>query len=347
MANNKDRFLGKSQPPTMRDVAECAGVSLKSVSRVINNEPHVTARLRAKVDSAIAQLGYAPDMAARSLAGAHNYVIGVIFDNPSPHYTMKIVSGAYAACVERHYHLRFDHVDSNGPSEALLERLDAIVSNGRSDGFILTPPLCDNARVLELMEARDIRYSRIAPLHDPLRSPSVHMDDLAAAKQVADLLYSLGHRHIGFVSGPDQLSAATLRRRGFIEHLKTMQPEVKVVEAKGDFSFGSGVAAARELLCVQPRPSAIFAANDDMAAGIIAACQQMRLVVPDDLSICGFDDSWIAKLVLPTLTTVHQPVEAMAHAAAMQLLNRGGSERPRQLVLDHHLIRRDSVGPAR
>lgn len=329
---------------TMNDVADCAGVSIKSVSRVINNEPHVSARLRARVEQAIAQLGWVPDTAARSLAGARSFVIGVMFDNPSPNYTMKVVAGVYAACIENQYHLRFDNIDTSGnDAAAITRRLDEMFRLGRCDGFVLTPPLCDHAVVLDYLEARGIRYSRIAPAHDRGRAPTVVMDDHGAGGDVAALFHRLGHRRVGVIDGPVQHTAALARREGFIARMVALNPEAIVSDVRGDFTFQSGIVAGRELLSARRHPTAIFATNDDMAAGVIAACNQMGFSVPGDVSVCGFDDSWVASAVFPYLTTVHQPIEAMAHAAAMMMIERKPPAIPPLRQLDHHLIERDSV----
>ncbi len=341
---NDDEARGHA---TMSDVADAAGVSLKSVSRVINNEPHVSAKLRTKVEAAIATLNYVPDPAARSLAGARSFTIGLLFDNPSPNYTMKVLAGAYRACVERKYHLRIDSIDTRVDTATLHAALDAIFRDTRSDGFVLTPPLSDDPRVLEALERRGVRYSRLAPLLDPQRSMAVIIDDAAAAARVADLLYDHGHRRFGLVNGPDSHGAALTRRQGFLDRLRQRDPAVVTAETSGGFLFEGGIVAGRELLDRPDRPTAIFATNDDSAAGVMVACTQLGLTVPRDVSVCGFDDSWIAKTVWPYLTTVFQPIEAMAYAAAQMLLDREpttGVDRVR--CLDFELILRDSVEQA-
>jgi LacI family transcriptional regulator len=329
---------------TMTDVARVAGVSLKSVSRVINNEPHVTERLREKVEAAIASLDYVPDTAARSLAGARSFTIGVLFDNPSPNYTMKVLAGAYRACLEQQYHLRIDALDSSGKAEDMDAQLAMILRHSRTDGFVLTPPLSDNARVLDVLEARGIRYSRLAPILDPTRSMGVTIDDAAAAARVADMFYDGGHRRIAIINGPISHGAARNRREGFIHRLHERDTALRISEALGGFSFEGGIAAGRELLIASDRPTAIFAGNDDSAAGCMIACTELGLAVPGDVSICGFDDSWIAKTVWPYLTTVHQPIEDMAYYAAGMLLNRGKDE-PIVHQLNFELIKRGSVAP--
>jgi LacI family transcriptional regulator len=329
-SDSPDQARGHS---TMHDVATVAGVSMKSVSRVINNEPHVSMKLRSKVEAAIAALKYVPDAAARSLAGARSFTIGVLFDNPSPNYTMMIVAGAYQACIEQQYHLRIDTLDSSPGCTDLEGQLDQILRNNRSDGFILTPPLSDHPVVIDYLEARAIRYSRVAPTFEPERSAAVQIDDAAAAAQVAEMFWAKGHRRFGLVNGPPEHGAALTRRNGFLNRLREFDPSVNVSQADGGFSFEGGIQAGKDLLSTRRHPTAIFAANDDSAAGVMVACSQFNLRVPDDVSICGFDDSWVAKSVWPYLTTIRQPISEMAHGAAMLLLDRS-------LPQDHAVIRR-------
>ncbi|MCJ2184791.1 LacI family DNA-binding transcriptional regulator [Novosphingobium sp. 1949] len=333
---------------TMTQVARLAGVSIKSVSRVINREAHISPRLRERVEAAIAELNYTPDTAARSLAGARAFVVGVLFDNPSPNYTMNIVGGAHEACSAQGYHLRIDNLDSTEQDRALADQLEAVLSHGRCDGFVLTPPLTDIPLVLDTLERHDVRFVRIAPVLAPGRTPTVQIDDFAAAGAVAQCLWGMGHRHFGFVGGPPSHGAAGTRRAGFFSRLKALGLEAMPSEASGDFSFDGGIAAGFALLRTATPPTAIFAANDDMAAGVMVAAAQCGLAVPRDLSVFGFDDSWVALSVWPYLSTVHQPIRAMASAAVSLLL-----DHPREalalepVTLDWTLIERGSHGPVR
>jgi LacI family transcriptional regulator len=338
-------FTERKTLPTMSDVARRAGVSLKSVSRVVNNEAHVTSKLRLKIETAIAELNYVPDQAARALAGARSFTIGLLFDNPSPNYIMNAIKGAYNACQTHGYHLRFDTIDTAGSSTSLLHQLETVVCHGRCDGFVLTPPLTDNPEVLEFLEARRINYVRVAPSIDKGRSSSVFIDDATAAGQVAKYLVDLGHKVIGLINGPPEHGAAGKRRSGFIKSLKASCSDVVIHETCGNFLFESGIAAGSALISCAPRPTAVFATNDDMAAGLLVACMQAGLAVPDDVSIVGFDDSWIASTVWPGLTTVHQPIERMASEAVKLLLDislHGCCFEDRQL--DFYLTERQSCG---
>jgi LacI family transcriptional regulator len=313
----------------MSDVAKAAGVSMKSVSRVINREPNVTEKLRARVQDAIDRLGYVPDLAARSLAGARAFTIGILFDNPSPNYTMKIQTGAYQACRSHNYHLLIENLESTRADVG--DQMAAILRNARVDGFILTPPITECG----------IAIARIAPVSFPGRSPAFAIDDRAAAAEVAEHFWSLGHRRFGIVTGPEDHGAAGTRRAGFLDALKALGNTRPVMEAPGFFTFDKSIAAGREILSRADRPSAIFAMNDDSAAGVMAAAAQLGLRVPEDISVAGFDDSWIAQSVWPNLTTVYQPIAEMAAAAAEVLIARNAPNITRQL--EYRMVPRAST----
>ena len=329
----------------MADVARLAGVSLKSVSRVVNREPHVSEKLRVKVEAAIAELAFVPDQAARSLAGARSFTIGLIFDNPSPNYTMKLQAGAYRACSAHQYHLRIDQIDSMRSKDELSAVFESMLRNNRCDGFILTPPLSDNRLLLEFLDKRDVMYVRIAPDFEHARGAGVVIDDAAAAALVAKYFWSHGHRRFGVVNGPSEHGAAHSRRKGFLAGLSALGGTGPVLEADGGFTFEGGIVAGRQLLAGPDRPTAIFATNDDSAAGTMGACLEKGLTVPRDVSVCGFDDSWVAKSVWPYLTTIYQPIEEMGYAAAELLIERAPKKR-KLVTLDFHLVERNAVADA-
>ncbi len=332
---------------TISDVALTAGVSMKSVSRVINREPNVSETLRAQVQAAIDALGYVPDLAARSLAGGRSFAIGLLFsdygDAFMPSYYPKLQSGAYRACREFGYHLVVENLPSGRSEE--LAMLEKMLSNIRVDGFILPPPMADDRHVMDFLDRRDIPYVRVAPSHDFGRAPYVAIDDEAAARDMAAYLWDLGHRRLGFVAGRDDHASAQIRRKGFSEALTALGC-TNLREAAGQFQFEIGIDAGKQLMQSANPPTAIFAANDDSAAGVLAGLAQLGLKVPDDVSVAGFDDSWIAQSVWPYLTTVHQPIAEMAAAAAAMLINRNGAPLANQkMQLDYHLVVRESTAP--
>ena len=329
---------------TITDVAALAGVSTKTVSRVLNREPHVRPALRDRVADAVRSLNYQPNVAARALAGSRAYLLGLCYDNPSPGYVSAVQVGALAACREAGYHLLVEQVDSLGQAGA--DQLEALLSAVKMDGLILSPPVCDRAALLDLLEARGTPFVRIAPAGQFERGPYVHMDDRKAAYDMTRLLQRLGHRRIGFVRGPLDHSAAPLRQQGFLDAMADAGLEVRPEWiVPGNFSFRSGVGAGERLLSLPERPTAVFASNDDMALGVMTAANRLGLVLPGKLSVAGFDDSPIAQVVWPQLTTIRQPVEAMARAAAAMLVEGLGQARAARL-LDFELVVRGSTAPA-
>lgn len=329
---------------TISDVASAAGVSMKSVSRVINREPNVSEKLRAKVQVAIDALGYVPDLAARSLAGGRSYALGILLDNPSPNYTMKLLTGAYWACRRHGYHLLIGNLDMRLDEKE--SQLNDVLRNMRVDGLILTPPISSCAVTMAALEQRGIPYVQLSPDGFHGRAPAISIDDEGASYMVAEHFIALGHKRFGVAIGPESYGAAAARRKGFGDALAAHglpQPE----EAFAGFTFEGGIAAGHALMQIADRPTAIFATNDDSAAGIIAALSELRIRVPGDVSVVGFDDSWIARSVWPNLTTIYQPIAEMADAAAELLLQRRrtGTDN-RHIRLDYHLVERASTGPA-
>jgi LacI family transcriptional regulator len=332
---------------TISNVAKASGVSMKSVSRVINREPNVSEKLRARVVAAIDDLGYVPDFAARSLAGGRSFTLGLLFhdygDAFMPSYYPKLQSGAYRACRENGYHLLVENVQTASPKFA--EQFEHTLSTMRVDGFILPPPLADDARIMDTLEKLRIPFARIAPSTDLHRAPYVAIDDEAAAREMADHLWTAGHRHIAFVMGMEDHPSAHARRRGFTEALLSLGC-TDLVEASGQFQFEVAIDAAKSLMQSPNPPTAIFAANDDSAAGVMAGLSQLGYKVPDDVSVAGFDDSWIAMSVWPYLTTVHQPIAEMAAEVAKMLIDRNGAMAENQTkMLDFRLVVRGSTAP--
>lgn len=309
---------------TMADVAHAAGVSLKSVSRVINREPNVSRRLREKVDSAIAKLGYEPDYAARSLAGSRNFTVALLEYSETlqaGHYIrLQIYRGAYAACGERGYQFRIHSLRSLLSEEEPGEIARALARN-RADGFLVVPPVVDDPVLLDALSKDGRPFVRFAPALQPERSPYVEVDDRAAGAMVAEMFAEHGHRRFGLVAGPDVHGRARFRREGFVSRLPKLQPEAELFEEAGDFSFRSGMLAAGRLLVRCGAGTAIFATNDEMALGVIAAVREAGLRMPEDISVCGFDDAPSAVLTWPPLTTVRQPITEMTEAAIALLID--------------------------
>ncbi|WP_426164821.1 LacI family DNA-binding transcriptional regulator [Sandarakinorhabdus sp. DWP1-3-1] len=327
---------------TIKEVSAAAGVSVTTVSRVLNNEPYVKPETRRRVEAAIAKLEFRPSVAARALAGQRSFQIALLYDNPSPYYIYSIQTGARAHCVERGFRVFFQECDITAPG--LATEIAGLIAETHLDGVILSPPVSDSPIVIELLQRSKLPFVRIAPGADLDISPYVFINDEAAAEEVADHLVGLGHRRIGFIIGhPDHVSSRqrlTGFRRALARHDIAEDP---TMIRQGYFDFDSGHRAGREMLAAAERPTAIFASNDDMAAGVLAAAHELGLPVPGDIAIAGFDDTDLARLVWPPLTTIRQPTRALAYAAAKMLID---AVEPGGQQLGHELIvRASTMGP--
>lgn len=336
---------------TIKRVAELAGVSMMTVSRVLNEGASVRESTRKRVMEAVAELGYRPNISARSLAGSRSYLIGLLYDNPSAAYISELLIGALNSCRAAGYHLVVEacDVEAGGIGEEVL----ALVRDSRLDGLVLPPPLCESEALVEALTGADIPYVRIAPFTQTEVAPYVYIDDAQAAHEVTSRLIALGHSRIGFIKGHPNQGASESRFKGFRRAMRAADLAVKAEDiCQGYFSYKSGLACAEKLLDRKDRPTAIFASNDDMAAAVYAVANRHGLEIPADLSVAGFDDTLIATTVWPQLTTVRQPIAEMA-AAAVDLLirvvrsgravdDRGMARR----LLDYTIIERESLGPA-
>lgn len=305
--------------PTIVDVAREAGVSIKTVSRVLNHEPGVHENTRDQVLKVVEALRYRPKQSARSLAGGRSFLIGLLYYDPSANFVGSVQQGATLRCRELGYHLVVESLHNDAPD--LRQQVDRMVLALRPDGMILTPPLCDNPEVLAALRESGTPCVLISPERDIRGVPSVRMDDVHAAEEITNLLLSLGHRRIAIIKGPPDQSASAARYQGFVNALRAhgIEPEPELVQP-GAFTFASGRDAAHRLLGGRQRPTAVFASNDDMALGVMASATRRRIAVPDELSVAGFDDTPAARTVWPQLTTIGQPILEMAAAAADLLI---------------------------
>jgi len=307
--------------PTIKDVAARAQVSLKTVSRVINDEAGVHARTRDKVQLAIAALGYQPDPSARSLRSAQAYAIGLLYDNPNPYYVIAMQNGVLSVCRETGYGLQIHPCDSTSPR--LAEEIVQLVRNARLAGIVLAPPMSENQPLVDALLASGIHLVRIvSAASDPQQGGAcVFVDDRDAAYAIVEHLIQLGHQRIGFLWGGKSHGSSWERHQGYVDALRdygiAADPELVV---EGDYSFDDGFRGARKLLQLAHRPTAIFGSNDEIAAGVLAAARSGGLNVPYDLSIAGFEDSPFSKQSWPALTTARQATEDIARHAARRLL---------------------------
>ena len=331
---------------SITDVAKCAGVSIKTVSRVINREEHVRVDTRERVEEAIATLNYRPNPSARSLAGKRAFVIGLLYDSPSGNYVVDIQRGALRVCQREHYELLIH--PSGLQSSDLVAEVSHLLRQSKVDGFLLTPPLSDHERLLAMLRASDARFVRIAPGDHAETARSVFTNDRESCRMMTEYLVSLGHRSLAFIVGHPDHKAVGERYRGYLDGLKAAGvPFDERLVKQGFNTFQSGVECGLELLRQVDRPSVVFASNDDMAVGVMRAARQSGIRIPEELSVVGFDDIPMACQICPALTTIRQPVEAMAMKGAEMLLGqlRGVSSGNHAVVLESVIQLRESTGP--
>ncbi len=330
-----------SERANIRDVAARAGVAVKTVSRVLNGHPYVSAETKAKVDAAVRELDFTPSIAARILSGAKSNQVALIYDNHSPYYMFQIQTGCWEFCKQQGIRLLAQPVDVTDP--LVGEQVRGLVSATHVDGIILSSPVTDCDPVLRALEAMDVPFVRISPGTNHALTSSVYMDDAQAADDMTTHIINLGHRRIGFIKGHPNHMGSMDRLHGYCRALDRVGIAFDpALVCEGEFDFESGVRAARHLLDLPHRPSAIFASNDDMAAGVLAVAHDRNIDLPGELSVAGFDDTTLARTVWPPLTTIHQPMAELARTAA-EILIAGGPINHRRLP--HTLVERASVVP--
>lgn len=330
-----------SDRSNIRDVAARAGVAVKTVSRVLNGHPYVSEATRKRVEDAMAALDFRPSVAARILSGAKSNQVALIYDNHSPYYTFQIQKGCWDYCHAKGIRLLAQPVDVDDP--AVGAEVRGLISETHVDGIILSSPVTDCAAVLAVLDTLDIPFVRISPGTNHALTSSVFMDDSQAGDDMTTHLVNQGHRRIGFVKGHPSHMASEERLYGYRKALdRAGIPFEPALVIDGEFDFDSGVRAAAALLDLAEPPTAIFAANDDMAAGVLAEAHSRGIAVPAALSVAGFDDTTLARTVWPPLTTIHQPMAELARTAA-EILIAGGEISHRRLP--HQLVERASVAP--
>lgn len=340
------REANGEKPVSIYDVAKRAGVSIKTVSLVINRQPNVSLQTRTTVLAAIEALSYRPNVFARGLASERSYLIGLLHDVAPGSYLADLQLGALARCRDEGYHLIVELLNPQQDVD-LSQRVRSLVSESVLHGVILTPPLCDEKIVMEELTRAKTPFVRIAPGTRLSGVPAIAIDEFKAAYEMTAYLVGLGHRRIGFVKGKPDHGSARLRFDGYRSALAdsgiAFEEELC---AQGFFSYQSGLEAGEQLLKLNNRPTAIFACNDDMAAGVLAISQRFKLRIPVDLSLAGFDDSIVAQVVWPRLTTCRQPLKEMASAAVSLLTQKRTHDKPHERQLAHELVVRESTALA-
>lgn len=306
---------------TIIDVAKHAGVSIKTVSRVTNNEAAVRPATREKVMASIKILNYQPNFAARNLATTKSYTIAFIYDNPNAYYIIDMQNGILSQCRTQGYELLIHPCDAQ--SEGVVDELISIIKQAQVAGIVLTPPISEIPEVIARLNEAKVSFVRIlsgtqAP--DDL-SPCVLVNDYQAAFDITEHLINLGHTDIAFLRGDEGHQSTLERLKGYEAALQAHDIAVKPdLIIDGEYSFDSGVEGAKHLMSLANRPSAIFSCNDEIAAGALFASRLMNVDVPNDLSIVGFENSPFSRQTWPKLTTADQPNGQIAQQATSMLI---------------------------
>ena len=333
------------QPSTIDDIARLSGVSKRTVSRVINHSPLVRAATREKVQAIIDELNYRPNVQARGLAARRSYLLGLIYDNRDPLYTDEAQRGVLSVCHGLGFELVIHPCDRS--SATLTSEALGFVNRSNLDGVIVLPPVSENNDLAGVLGKENIPYVRLASIALDTADRVVIANERSAVAAMAEYLVNLGHRRIGYIAGPEGRKSTRERLEGFCDAMEKLGcAACDEMIARGAYTFESGVACARSLLEKPDPPTAIFASNDEMAAGVIYTAQEMGVKVPEDLSVAGFDDSMLATRIRPSLTTIRRPVREMARLATTKLIASidGREDDARAWVfLDPVLIIRDST----
>ena len=337
-----------SKRARIQDVAEMAGVSNMTVSRVLNQDTKVSDAKRALVLKAVKALNYRPNVSARRLASNKSFFIGLLYVDLDTSYVSKFLLRALKNCRTTGHHLVVDEIDDD--IEKSLASVNDLIDVTQVDGLILLPPVCDDVKLLTALQKANKTFVRIAPDTQLNLSPYICMDDYQASFEMTELLINKGHTKIGHIIGNPNQGVSRLRYQGYLDALRSNQINVppEYIE-QGLFTYDSGLSAAKKMLALADRPTAIVAANDEMAAATLTAAHLQRISVPDELSISGFDDGHVAVTVSPNLTTVRQPIHQMAELA-IDIIASGkfsdlstANTREFRNVLDFEIVERSST----
>eukprot|EP01037_Dinobryon_pediforme_P016931 gene16931-17118_t len=351
----------RKQAVTIKHVARDAGVSLQTVSRVMNNVPNVSPEMKQRVQASIDRLGYVPSIAAQRMGGSRSYIILAINDRErtiadwqlrqGTDWVDQMLLGGMTKCAEHGYRMLIELVDTH--NDHVERELGAALTALQPDGVIITPPHSDNPQILALLQARAIPFARIGSTgSDGLGGIALTMDDEGSARLAVRHLAGLGHRLIGFIAGPADYQLSGWRVEGWRAEmaLHGLDAADSLLET-GDFTFEGGERAARALLAREPRPTAIIASNDQMAFATLEVASALGLDVPGDLSLVSFDNTPMARFTRPSLTAIDQPVAETA-ARAVDLLigqQRGddGDPVPMPINVSGSLVVRGSTAAAK
>jgi len=337
---------------TINDVAELAGVSIKTVSRVTNLEGSVRKETVEKVNKAIEQLNYQPNAAARNLAGRRSFALGYVYDNPNAYYVLDMQNGILEECKKRGYELVIHPCSVS--NKFVIEELTSMIKHSQLAGLIISPPLSEMPEVLSALDELNVAYIKIISSSESKKasSPCVYINDRDAAFEITEHLIEQGHTKIAFLRGDECHRSSHERKIGYTQALEkhgiTVNNDYQI---DGSYTFEFGVEGAKQLLAIDDRPTAIFSCNDEIAAGALFAVRLHGLDVPTQMAIAGFEDSPFSRQTWPKLTTAAQPINQIAREATASLIQFIASERMKktdqasipQLYFKPQLIKREST----
>jgi len=332
---------------TINDVAKQAGVSIKTVSRVMNNEQSVRQATRDKVMEVVNELQYKPNLAARNLAGTKSYSIAYVYDNPNAYYVIDMQNGILSACKKQGFELLIH--PCNSKADNILEEVSNMIRHSRLAGLVLTPPFSERPEFVKSILALDVNVVRImsgdvAP--DNL-TPCIMINDHDAALSITQHLIDLGHKEIGFIAGGAEHKSSIERLQGYKQALSNNNISVdERLIIEGEYSFESGVHGAKQLMAEENKPSAIFSCNDEIAAGALFAARLMNIAIPEQLAIAGFENSPFSRQTWPKLTTANQPNREIAENATNLLIAQTRKQVNNNAMANYtpQLVVRDSTG---
>lgn len=332
---------------TITDIARMAGVSKKTVSRVINHSGLVKVETRDRILEIVKQHGYQPDPQARALALRRSTLVALISNQPNPQYIVDIQGGILDGIETTAYQLVIRPCDRSSPT--LHDDICEIVTHQKLFGVILTPSISEDDDLVGRLRQIGCPYVRIAAVSLDTPDNMIETHDYVGAAEAARHIAGLGHRRIGHIQGPDTFLSAAERLRGFRVGLAEfgMRVEDRYLMT-GGYTFESGMECGKQLLALDEPPTAVFTGNDEMAVGVYQAVRQAGLRIPEDLSIVGYDDSPMATRIWPPLTTVRLPIKYMGRIAVQLLVSnhdRMTMEPPSATSVMPSLVVRESTGP--
>lgn len=334
--------------PTQRDVARRAGISMMSVSRVLNNSRDVSPQLRAKVERVMRELNYVPNQAAKVLAtNQASRNIAILFDRPCAAVLEEMIGAGYPEAGRSQVRLAFIRVQPSDDPSATCATINALGVRG----VILPPPLCDDARLRTRLGKAGIRSVAIACGDPDSPISTIGIDDWRAAYALTLHLIRLGHRRIGFTAGHRRRASAR-RRAGYEAALLEHGLEPDAIQAQEDVGRGHcAEVAADQALAGPTLPTAMIAADEAIATALVGVARNRGIAIPANLSLCAFSDNGQAQATEPRLTTVSQPMALMASWAIRQLaeelnaVERGKKPELRRVLFDHDIAHGESLAP--